>query len=63
MAPASIDAQGRTAYYTNVTEAIQSVSQDSEAKTQITVFGNATISTDVVLKENISLVVTPGTQL
>ena len=63
VAPASIDAQGRTAYYTNVTEAIQSVSQDSEAKTQITVFGNATISTDVVLKENISLVVTPGTQL
>ena len=63
VAPASIDAQGRTAYYTNVTEAIQSVSQDSEAKTKITVFGNATISTDVVLKENISLVVTPGTQL
>ena len=63
VAPASIDAQGRTAYYTNVTEAIQSVSQDSEAETQITVFGNATISTDVELNDKITLVVTPGTQL
>lgn len=63
VAPASIDANGRTTYYTDVTKAIQSVSQDTEAETQITVFGNATISTDVELNENITLVVTPGTQL
>ena len=63
MAPASIDANGRTTYYTDVTKAIQSVSQDTEAETKITVFGNATISTDVELNENITLVVTPGTQL
>ena len=63
VAPASIDANGRTTYYTDVTKAIQSVSQDSGAKTQITVFGNATISTDVELNDKIILVVTPGTQL
>ncbi len=63
VAPASIDANGRTTYYTDVTKAIQSVSQDTNAETQITVFGNATISTDVELNDKITLVVTPGTQL
>ena len=63
VAPASIDANGRTTYYTNVTKAIQSVGQDTKAETQITVFGNATISTDVELNDKITLVVTPGTQL
>ena len=63
VAPASIDASGKTTYYTDVTKAIQSVSQDADTATQITVFGNTTISTDVVLHENITLVVTPGTQL
>ena len=63
VAPASIDANGKTTYYTDVTKAIQSVSQDADTATQITVFGNTTISTDVVLHENITLVVTPGTQL
>ena len=63
VAPASIDANGRTTYYTDVTKAIQSVGQAPDAETQITVFGNATISTDVELNDNITLVVTPGTQL
>jgi hypothetical protein len=63
VAPASIDANGKTAYYTDVTKAIQSVNQGADTATQITVFGNTTISTDVVLQENIILVVTPGTQL
>jgi len=63
VAPTSIDANGRTTYYTDVTNAIQSVSQDTDAETQITVFGNATISTDVELNGKITLVVTPGTQL
>lgn len=63
VAPASIDANGKTAYYTDVTKAIQNVSQDADTATQITVFGNTTISTDVVLHKNITLVVTPGAQL
>ena len=37
VAPTSIDANGRTTYYTDVTKAIQSVSQDTNAETQITV--------------------------
>ena len=63
MAPASIDANGSTAYFANVTQAIASLAPDATEKTQISVFGNSTISTDVELQENITLVVAPGVQL
>ena len=63
VAPASIDADGRTAYFANVTQAIASLDPDATKKTQISVFGNSTISTDVELQENITLVVAPGVQL
>ena len=63
VAPASIDADGRTAYFANVTQAIASLDPDATEKTQISVFGNSTISTDVELQENITLVVAPGVQL
>ena len=63
VAPASIDANGSTAYFANVTQAIASLAPDATEKTQISVFGNSTISTDVELQENITLVVAPGVQL
>ena len=63
VAPASIDANGSTAYFANVTQAIASLDPDATEKTQISVFGNSTISTDVELQENITLVVAPGVQL
>ena len=63
VAPASIDADGRTTYYTDVTTAIQSVNSEKTDETQITVFGNATISTDVKLSDKITLVVAPDAQL
>lgn len=63
VAPASIDAGGSTAYFANVTQAIASLDPDATEKTQISVFGNSTISTDVELQENITLVVAPGVQL
>ena len=63
VAPASIDADGSTAYFANVTQAIASLDPDATEKTQISVFGNSTISTDVELQENITLVVAPGVQL
>ena len=63
VAPASIDANGSTAYFANVTQAIASLDPDATKKTQISVFGNSTISTDVELQENITLVVAPGVQL
>ena len=63
VAPASIDANGSTAYFANVTQAIASLAPDATEKTQISVFGNSTISTDVELQKNITLVVAPGVQL
>ena len=63
VAPASINADGSTAYFANVTQAIASLDPDATEKTQISVFGNSTISTDVELQENITLVVAPGVQL
>ena len=62
VAPASINADGKTTYYTTVSDAVEGI-ENSEDETQISVFGNTTISTDVELKENITLVVAPGVTL
>lgn len=63
VAPASINTSGKTTYYTNVSDAVGSVGETPAEATQITVFGNAALSTDVALKDNITLVVTPGVTL
>ena len=60
VAPASINSAGKTTYYTNVGDAVKSVDTNSGAATQITVFGNTALSTDVELTDQITLVVTPG---
>ena len=62
VAPASINADGKTTYYTTVSDAVEGI-ENSEDETQISVFGNTTISTDVELKANITLVVAPGVTL
>ena len=62
VAPASINTNGKTTYYTTVSDAVEDT-KDPNVDTQISVFGNTTISTDVELKENITLVVAPGVTL
>lgn len=62
VAPASINTDGKTTYYTTVSGAVEDI-EGSEDETQISVFGNTTISTDVELKDNITLVVAPGVTL
>ena len=46
----------------SVSDAVEGI-ENSEDETQISVFGNTTISTDVELKANITLVVAPGVTL
>ena len=62
VAPASINANGKTTYYTTVSDAVEGI-ENSEDETQISVFGNTTIFADVELKDNITLVVAPGVTL
>ena len=62
VASAAVDSEGKTSYYTDVSRAIEALDRVTEA-TEITVYGNTTIRTDVVLKTNITLVVTPGVTL
>ena len=62
VAPAAINSEGNTVFYTNVNDAVKSANDASE-DTEIAVFGNAKISTDVELKDNVKLVVAPDVEL
>ena len=61
-AVAAINAEGTTVFYSDVNSAVKSANDASE-DTEIAVFGNAKISTDVELKDNVKLVVAPDVEL
>lgn len=63
VAPVSIDTNGKTNYYTSVAAAVADVDPNTESSTQISIFGNTVISTDVELTEKISLLVAPNVTL
>ena len=62
VAPAAISAEGKTVFYTDVNDAVKEANK-ADSDTEIAVFGEAKISTDVELKENVKLVVAPGAEL
>ena len=62
VAPAAISAEGKTVFYTDVNDAVKEANK-ADSDTEIAVFGEAKISTNVELKENVELVVAPGAEL
>ncbi len=61
-APAAVSSDGDTVFYKDINDAVKAVN-NAETETEVAVYGDSVLDTDVELGDNVKLVVAPDTEL